>query len=301
MALLLTICFVACLERTTGPPTLHQGVTQDSTAPPAPQTRQGSATFSVSLASSATPTVSTVGGSETGEVLPAIFGAASYDASRSIVRLPIVLRNDGRLRLHAPAAIDARASDLRVDAGVAVRPLRFMNADMSHRADGFIPPHESSPMRWVEVSVPSGVSAFHVTLHAQATVLFTIGPRAASTTPDSIEKHMQVQIFTHNEMPGHVTRDLLWLTFKRNATVEDRQEALDAVNGTVVGGTKLGAPDNYLVRIPAPAASGAGPLLGAIKILHALPQVRAAYINSLDPLNGQYTKPKDGSGFTSWQ
>jgi hypothetical protein len=198
------------------------------------------------------------------------------------VRLPIVLRNDGRLRLHAPAAIDARASDLRVDAGVAV--------------DGFIPPHEFSQVRWVEVSVPSGVSTFRVTLHAQATVLFTIGPRAASTTPDSIEKHMRVQIFTHNEMPGHVTRDLLWLTFKRNATVEDRQEALDAVNGTVVGGTKLGAPDNYLVRIPAPAASGAGPLLGAIKILLALPQVRAAYINSLDPLSGQYTKPKDGSG-----
>jgi hypothetical protein len=313
MLLLTVACALACFDGSSALVEPRHATTQDSVVPPAPRTVTGSATVAVSIDRSRATATGKVTAS-TGTLEPQLSGSPQYDVNRGVVRLPVVLHNDGRLRIHAPADIYSEASgpqvhfanpDLVTRSGRAHWTFdRYLDGEVSGptpRSRAFLPAHAASEIRWIEIAVPPNVPAFQTTLEASGTIVYTIAPHALTTTPDSVMRRAQADLFTHNEVPGHVTRDLVWLIFKRTATIEDRQEALDAVDGVVVGGGLLGAGNNYLVRILAPSDSGAGPLLRALDTLNKLPQVQSAFMHSYDKLTGMYLRPKDGSGFTSWQ
>jgi hypothetical protein len=83
-----------------------------------------------------------------------------------------------------------------------------------------------------------------------------------------------------------VTRNTFWLLFRPGATAEQRQAAIEAVDGMVVGGAVRGSGNRYpppsgphmlryyYLRFPANPDSGAAPLERAIRTLALLPQVQ---------------------------
>jgi hypothetical protein len=301
MLLLTLACGLGCFDGSNALVGPRHVTAQDSVTPPAARIVTGSATVAINVdraRSIATAEISATRGT----LVPQLDGAIEYDANRGVVRLPLALRNDGRLRIHAPA-------DISGDASVTSAPVHFANPDLvaqsgrpkwtydrylgasptsSTHPMTFVAPHTVSQLRWIEIAVPPTESSFQTTLAASGTIVFTIAPRAVTTTSDSVLHQAETNVFAHNEMPGRVTRDVLWLVFKPTATIEDRQEALDAVDGTVVGGSLLQAGNNYLIRIPTTPDAGAGPLLRALETVQKLPQVRFAFTNRYDRLTPMY-------------
>lgn len=83
----------------------------------------------------------------------------------------------------------------------------------------------------------------------------------------------QVQDSTYTR--GRFLRDIAAIRFKPGASQSERQTAVNAVAGTVVGGIPLGGGDGYyLVRVPGDGT--ARPLFEALARLRALPQVESA-------------------------
>jgi hypothetical protein len=69
-------------------------------------------------------------------------------------------------------------------------------------------------------------------------------------------------------------RNIVLVGFKWQASRQQKQEAIDAINGVVVGGTPISPGGVYYVRIPDDGTSR--PLFRAIKKLRSLPQVKLA-------------------------
>ena len=87
---------------------------------------------------------------------------------------------------------------------------------------------------------------------------------------------------------GPVVRDALLVQFHHTATQAQRQTAIDAIGGEVIGGESLGSNDGfYVVRIDAtltPTDSSSGPLLRARARLKVLPVVQRVIPIFLTPL-----------------
>jgi hypothetical protein len=130
--------------------------------------------------------------------------------------------------------------------------------------------------RW-EFSVPRSVSRFAFTIR-----VFTLTPAdgVISDTPasgflidpDSVAKLYSFPntVLSHPRMNGPYPRSVLTLFFTRDATREDRQSAIDAVGGRVIGGRTV----FYYVVIPDDGT--AEPLWAAIDKLNRLPHVSYA-------------------------
>ena len=77
------------------------------------------------------------------------------------------------------------------------------------------------------------------------------------------------------------------MKFLPNATQADRQSAIDAVHGTVVGGMAIPTPEGYYaVRVPyvlSPGDNVAAPSLRARVQLRANPKVKLAMLADMDP------------------
>lgn len=130
-----------------------------------------------------------------------------------------------------------------------------------------------------------------------------------AAAPDEIapevlaESHEAWHVMTDEGIPGRVVRDRLWVRFHATATAEQRQAALDAVGGTVLGGMRLGggADGVYYVAIAAGREEGAAPVLRAIAALKASPDVRYAIVDDLDGPAATWLAPRDGAAFASWR
>ncbi|MDB4951222.1 MAG: peptidase [Gemmatimonadetes bacterium] len=94
---------------------------------------------------------------------------------------------------------------------------------------------------------------------------------------------------------GSVPRNLVVLGFKPGVSSEERQAAVDAVGGRVIGGSRWGQGGIYLIRIGDDGTPE--PLYAAIKLLKALPQVNIALADLYVPVGPQYLLPNDGHGF----
>ena len=68
------------------------------------------------------------------------------------------------------------------------------------------------------------------------------------------------------------------------ATLDQRQAALDAIDGIVIGGMSLGAPNDYYVQLP--PSGDVQSLIAAIRKVRVMPGVRAANINILNNITG---------------
>ncbi len=84
--------------------------------------------------------------------------------------------------------------------------------------------------------------------------------------------------------------DVIVVTFKASATQVDRQAAIDAINGAVVGGQPMPPGEGfYYVRLD--ARRRLEPLTNAVTKLWSLPQVAAASL--VTKLEEQLRRPQD--------
>ncbi len=316
---LLWVCTLGCSDSGSSllGPRSRNG--QDSGATvPAPAVVTGCATFEVRLAAGVA-TAQPIATQDCGPVHPVLLAAPAYDSVQHTVTLSVGIENHGRLRLHTPAALRIEQRDVAtLSAAATPGAVRLVDAD-SHDQSGYrwtvasvrpktgqavaayLPPRgKSATPRTISIAVASGVTDLKVTLHAQATIVYAIAPKAARSTSERELQISQANVLPRSELAGRATRDALWLTFRPDATLDERQEALEAVDGVVIGGSILGAPNRYYIRIPVAKSSGKEPLLHAIQTLRALPQVRFATPDLQQDISTQYLRPKDQGDFASW-
>lgn len=158
---------------------------------------------------------------------------------------------------------------------------------------------QSQPREWQWV-VPSRVRSFDFTVRVFA------GVRGEIEVPAEIPRNWSV--------PGHYWRpqnrgycgfggagpcvyDVAVVMFRNGATQQERQAAVDLVNGTVEGG--LRATRSYFIRLPTDTTFEV--MRNSLGHLRALPQVEWAVPYDLSGVSLDYLRPTDGSGWQSWQ
>jgi hypothetical protein len=306
MLVILAVCSLACSNGASRlPPSSVEF--QDTTSVPGPQTVVGCTAFDVQVHRDASVTVTPVSVAPSGPVRPVIVGSPFFDVSTGYLRLGIALHNTGRLRLSPPSSLELRtdsvvnASDLHpVRSSIVVAPSdkrlsvgdtidrrgqrvrlsydAYLKRGVGDTGRSFLASGDTSLARVVFVLMPPAVTGMTVRIivHARASYVFTVPIEAPPRSPDSvlITARLPANILVHDPHFGfRVSRAWLWLTFTKSATEEDRQAAVDAVDGIVVGGMHLGGLRRYYLQVPAPPDSGGGPLARAKATLSAQPGV----------------------------
>lgn len=118
--------------------------------------------------------------------------------------------------------------------------------------------------------------------------------------PDSVPDRVMDEIYAPENMTdgapymtGRFPRDIICVWFEDEATREERQAAVDAIDGEVVGGVRgLGQGGFYYVRIAGDGSAAA--LFTAIAELESMPQVSTATPALSIQLHRR--RPDDGSG-----
>lgn len=158
-------------------------------------------------------------------------------------------------------------------------------------ADGsvVVRPDATSAARSIDLEVPRGVTGVRITLRGFGTYVLTVPARPADTVPvrELLDSRSPGNVITGDpHFPGRAVRNRLWLLFRPSATAEQREAAVETVNGIVLGGVVRGTGNGYppphgprrlryyYVAFPAYPDSGAGPLERAIHALALLPQVQ---------------------------
>lgn len=98
-------------------------------------------------------------------------------------------------------------------------------------------------------------------------------------------------------LPGTCLRNVVEIFFTADATQEEKQTAVDLIDGEYIAGFHL--TGMYLVQIEDDGTLE--PLKRAIALLDSLSQVEAAFAHSMDPISLNYLKPHDGAGWVNWQ
>jgi hypothetical protein len=223
----------------------------------------------------------------------------------------------GRLKLSTPLAITAQSDSITINGTAAGSTVQFINTaplpgDSVTRAghyarwsfDGSISETKPSSkvslslhvgdttdMRNAVVLLPTGVTKLRITVQGTAQYVFTV-PIVPPPTPASV---IQEGSDTAHLVPGGrspFSRDKLLLRFAKGATIIDKQAAIDAVDGTVVGGG-LG---EYYVRISVPTSDKSGKtVVHAINILRKQHGVKAANIDVPGGPSPAYLRPTDST------
>jgi len=282
----------------------------DSLAVPPPGRVTGCIAFDLRITSNNAVAVTPAAAASCGLVVPVISGAARFDPASRVVQLTVALRNEGKVWLHAPARLEARRASLITNQpGPDDQVMAQWSYDTLLRsgmgppviaADGseVLPSGATSLPKSIELRMPATETHLHVTLTATGTHVFTVPGRPPDEVPpDEMEASRSSDNIVTGDphFPGRVERDKLWLIFRSAATPEDREAAIEAVNGIVVGGMLRSTGNRYpppsgphmqryyYVRIPAYPDSGAVPLGRAIRTLAPLPQVQDVEADALRP------------------
>lgn len=108
-------------------------------------------------------------------------------------------------------------------------------------------------------------------------------PIVPALAPDSIPGFLYDEENLVRDTTGRgnaFMRGIVVVRFRQGATVRERQQAIDAVNGVVVGGKAVDDGEGfYLVRIPHDPDPGQSLMFAAIARLKAMAQVQVASIN----------------------
>jgi hypothetical protein len=304
--------------QTERPPALSSA---DSLVVPPPVIETGCATFELRIDGEAHVAVTPERVAECGPISPEIAGIASLDAGRRIVHLPVALHNGGLLQLHEPASVAASAGSIVTTADSRPSPTgspHYAGGDARHDSAGAEPvlarwaydtvqlatsgpsgraadgsvvlrPGATSAARLIDLEVPPGVTGVRITLRGFGTYVLTVPSRPADTVSvhELLASRSPDNVITGDpHFPGRVVRNRLWLLFRPDATAEQREAAVESVNGIVLGGVVRGTGNGYppprgshrlryyYVAFPAYPDSGAGPLDRAIHALAPLPQVQ---------------------------
>lgn len=102
--------------------------------------------------------------------------------------------------------------------------------------------------------------------------------------PDSVPAWLYADssLTTEPGIADKFMRGVIMIRFQVTASQRDRQAAITAVHGVVVGGRRLSGQSGdgiYLIRLPSTSTSAE--LFAAIGVLNRMPQVRYALVNSV--------------------
>lgn len=314
---------VACTDNTVAPLRDSVPVVVPYVAPEV-STVQGATTIAVHIQPSTTASVVSTTGNA---VIPELDGNPDYDAATHTVTLHLVIRNAAKLRLYSPSVsitdtalrilsgiktsgsanlsvkgpiqiADLNRGTLRMTVNVPDSSPVFLSADSAIR-QAYVRPGIQERVQDVVVTLPQGVTAFQVTVTAEGKHIITIQPIAPPRLADSIKiaAERPENLAQEKMKIGRISRNLVFVRFLKSATREQRQIALDAVDGMVVGG----GAGMYVVHLPVPPDSlGLGYVLRAIRTLRKVPGVETAIIFGFDPPVVNYRKPVDGVAFQQW-
>jgi hypothetical protein len=209
--------------------------------------------------------------------------ATEHDHDQGIFRVAIAIRNTTDVDLRSPdgsTPVGFRA--FVVHSTMSFRSpdgwLSFAGAALPYtRYDEMVLPSAvSSPRLW-EWHVPREVASFAFVIRIQARFR---GDAVIPATPPTgwliDEEELGIlfahenQIIRHTRMSGPYPRDLVLVRFPRDASVDERQAAVDYIDGRTVGGTGV----EYIVQVRRREESD--PLWWAVDRLRTLPQVRHA-------------------------
>jgi len=162
----------------------------------------------------------------------------------------------------------------------------------------YIRPRAYSDSSDLRILVPDGMRSFDVTVRAAGQTIVSVPMKIPDGFPRSINAEVGLKENWARNVRVKMSRDLIFVAFKRETAREDRQAALDAVDGDVVAGS-LG---RYCVRLRIPKDSvGSGPVLRAVNVLRGMTGVVAASIVSLDPVQLMSRRPVDDPVFNHWR
>lgn len=163
-------------------------------------------------------------------------------------------------------------------------------------------PGEQSEWREWQFTVHPDVNAFYLAVAifaaapGQQWLTTTSAPRGWTISADSVAKLYAPgnAVRTHPRLNGPYPRSIVNVIFKRSASLDERQAALDLVEGHVIGG--MGG----LIYQVLVADDGTGnPLWAAIDRLVKLPQVEVAEPELITGgVTTFYVRPNDGVGWT---
>lgn len=284
---------------------------------------EGCATLEVELTGRTGIQVRDATGEPCGPLRVRLDTTPTFDRTDGRIRLPLVVENVGETRVRAPVLLGAWEDSLAILAppGLSRAPgaegvLELAKPDSVVPVDAEtwpeariwkfgeeVPESEVDPpatqrfaRRWVEVAVHDGVRELSVALRLR-------GERELPLVPAVPPDTMPADAFGEIAPNGVMSVDVLVVQFRQTATLDQKQEAIALVNGTVIGG--LPAPPEissslegfYVIRIPGDGTSAG--MNRALEQLRALPQVLVAVPNVV--LRPNYRKPEDGPGWRDWE
>ncbi len=245
--------------------------------------------------------------------------APVFDAATGVLRLPVVLRNLGTIALGAPARLTFIADSANLfDQDGNLLPgkpdIVAHNADSANasgrigvwRYDAYLAPSgtqqvlaagATSQRRWLELRSTDWKNAVRISLRASA-----VEPSpniVPALPPDNIPKALMDSLGSILMTDGLLLiPDLLAVRFVLGATQAQRQAAIDAVRGVVVGGWRSRFDESGTYYVLVPAQRSVTLLLDVVDALDAFPQVVGAHILYRNPRDeAAYRRPNDGAGF----
>jgi len=189
-----------------------------------------------------------------------------------------------------------RLSWVNPDSAAPDNAADYPSAMLWKLGDGTTQPDSSQVFgpRWIEIAVSGDISRFraHVKVSARP-VPGVIPSQPPGYIPDDVRRNFDTS--------WRVPIDIITLQFEPNTNLADRQSAIAAVAGEVVGGIPAGVEGiplegYYLIRIPSTGVTAS--LLPAIDLLHTMPQVMSAFMYHEVVTTGR--SPSDGPGWTQW-
>ncbi len=245
--------------------------------------------------------------------------APVFDAATGVLRLAIVLKNLGTIAMGAPARLTFIADSANLfDQNGNLLPgkpdITAQNADSANasgrigvwRWDAYLAPNGQSQVlaagatsqrRWLEFRSPNWNNAIRISLSASAV---EPSPNVVpALPPQNIPKALMDSLGSIVMPSGQLAiPDLLGVQFVLGATQVQRQAAIDAVSGIVVGGWRSLFDESGTYYVLVPTQRNVAMLLDAVEALDALPQVAGAHILYLNPRDeAAYRRPNDGAGF----
>lgn len=321
--LLLALCVsLSCADGTSPAEPTFEAATR---SPQISAVQRGCARFAIQLQGRDVALVRAEPAGDCGPVQPVI-DSARFDRTRGLLRLAVSLRNAGTQRVRAPAWLFAWDDSLIVldPPGLARNRhepayLGFRNADSTVTDGGdlagaqlwrydtllaagggdVLPGGARSAPRWIELRGHQGVLALRLTLLAQARQGSTpVPPTAPDTVPQGLYDSANVVPYAPGSKGGFL-RGILLVVFEPEATPAERQEAIDAVDGEVVGGIRMDPLEGYyVVRVQGDTFHE---LLAVIARLEALPQVEFARPDYVGLIGPAYLAPRDGAAWRVWR
>lgn len=241
-------------------------------------------------------------------------------------RVSVTITNGGLQTLGTPAALYAWEDSLAVSSppGLArnkhtatyltlLHPDSAVSATAEHFASALVwmldsslapsgQPQEltagaTSLPRSIDIQIKNGVRSFRIGLWATAS---RKAPPVPAVPPDTIPMALyddENLVIDDRKWGTPFMRDIIAVRFVLGATQPERQEAVDAVRGTVVGGKRVHPSDGfYVIRLPRDSTPDQQAMFAAVAALKALPQVSVAALNWVMKDATTHLRPNDGTG-----